>query len=306
MTSHMRLAAVLLPSAVFLVMLGPAVTARSAQGSEKSIFISVLDAAGNPVTDLKAEELALQEDTGVREVIRIKTATQPLAITVMGDTTKAAGNVGGMAGKSGELIRDIRNSLTDFSRAIAAASPESQISVMEFGQAAITITKFTNSLAEVEKGITKLFPKPDADSVLIEALIEANKLLVSRDTPRRAIIVVNIEPGVEQSRSEPQKVIDGFRTSRAALWAASFKLGQNTNATRDLMLNQLAQYTGGRREFIVGPSALETLLKSYAAALVAQYEVTYNRPATDKPAQSLRVGTTRTGVKLYASAFAPK
>jgi hypothetical protein len=76
------------------------------------------------------------------------------------------------------------------------------------------------------------------------------------------------------------------------------------NPTRDIVLNALTKNTGGNREFIVGQSALVTVLRSYADALTAQYELTYKRPG--KSAQVVQVGTTRQGIKLHASGYAPQ
>ena len=51
-----------------------------------------------------------------------------------------------------ELIRDIRVALSQFVKDIAAGSPESQMQIMEFGQAAIPVTKMTSNVAELRKG----------------------------------------------------------------------------------------------------------------------------------------------------------
>jgi hypothetical protein len=315
MTTHLRSWALVAASAVLVVS---GVAARTQGAGDKTVFVSVMDDNGKPVTGLPATAFAIREDNTPREVIGVKPATQPLFITLLGDTTAGAGNNAMMNQSAGrgntagvnaaqggtELIRDIRNSLTGFAKHVAGASPQSQMAVMEFGQAALTITNFTANAADVEKGINRLFPKPGAASVLLEALIEANKQIAKKDSPRKAIIVVNIEPSDEQSREEPNKILEAFRNSRASLWAASLQRGDLRNPARDLVLSRLTQITGGRREFIVGPSALETLLLDYAAALASQYEVTYKRPATDKPPQVVQVGSS--GGKVYANAFAPK
>ena len=308
MTSHIRWSWTLLPAAALIVAFTPDLVARSQGAGTKSIFVSVLDDAGKPVTGLTAADFAVREDNSPREITSVKPATQPLFIALLGDTTRNAGATG-MSGRSSagsELIRDIRNSFAGFAKRIAAASPESQLSVMEFGQAAITITNFTNALPEVEKGIGRLFPKPGAASVLLEALVEANKQIEKKNSPRKALVVVNIEPGDEQSRQEPNKIIEAFRNSGASLWAASLQNGELRNPARDLVLNRLTQITGGRREFILSPAALENWLNVFAAALTNQYEVSYTRPASDKPTQIVGVGITREGAKPYASYFPPK
>ena len=276
--------------------------------SQKSIFVSVIDASGKPVLGLTAADFLMREDKSPREISSVKPATQPLFVTMLGDTSKAAGNAG-MAGRNAsgsELIRDIRTAFMTFAEALAAMSPGSQMSLMEFGQAAIPITRFTPSLPEIEKGISRLFPKPGAASVLLDALIDANKEIAKRNSPRRALVAINIEPGVEEGGREPNKIVQAFQASQASLWVASLQEGELRNPQRGMVLDQLTRFTGGRREFILASSALESLLKDFAAALSNQYEVIYNRPAADKPPQVVEIGTTRQGVRVYANAFAPK
>ena len=184
------------------------------QSVEKSIFVSVVDGSGKPVNDLTAAEFAIREDNMNREIVAVKPATQPLFVQILADTSKQAGSVGMMsraetASGGSELIRDIRTSLLGFVKHVAAAAPTTQIALMEFGQASIPVVNFTSNAADLEKGINRLFPKPDANSVLLEAMIEANKQLEKRPSPRRAIVVLNIEPGDEQSRDQPNAILAG-------------------------------------------------------------------------------------------------
>lgn len=306
-----RYRVLLLPLVVILALVA-GVGART-QAADKSVFVAVVDPSGKPVKDLTMAEFAIREDNMIREVTGVKPATQPLFIQILADTSKQAGSQGLMskaetsAGAS-ELIRDIRASLTGLVKHLAAGAPDAQMALMEFGQAAIPVTDFTTKTADLEKGITRLFPKPNASSVLLEALMDANKELEKKPSPRRAIMALNIEPGIEESRQQPNAIVEAFRKSGASLWAVSLQQGELRNPQRDLVLNQLTKYTGGRREFIVGQSAIENWLKIYADALMNQYEVTYKRPESRTPAVQVQVGlnTARQGLRVHANAFAPK
>lgn len=308
--SSMRrwLAVCLIPVAVLAVG-RPGVSARS-QGTDKTVFVAVTDAAGKPLTDLKVNEFAVREDNVNREVVGVKPATQPLYLYLLADTTRQAGNNGmmGRATSSGgtELIRDIRGSLTDAIRALYKLQPEAQTALMEFGQAAITVTKFTNKVQDLERGINRLYPKPEAGSVILEAMIEASKQLSKAPSPRRAIITLNIEPGEEESRQEPKKLWESLRDSGVNLWSVSVQTGQLRNPNRDVVLNELTKLTGGRREFQIGPSAIKNAMVLFAETLASQYELTYKRPDSSANVQMLQVGTTRPGSKTHATYFAPK
>jgi hypothetical protein len=286
----------------------PAVKASS-QGVDKTIIVGVVDASWKPAPGLTVKDFAVREDNIEREVVSVKPATDPVYLYILADTSRQAGNQGmmGRDTSSGgtELIRDIRGSLAEAVKKLYAAKPDSQTALMEFGQAAIPITKFTNKLQDVEKGIGRLFPKPDAGSVLLEALIDSAKALAKVPSRSRAMISVNIEPGEEESRQEPQKVLDALRASGATLWSISLNKGSMRNPARDVVLNRLTQITGGHREFLIGPSAIENMLKRYVDVLTSQYEVTYKRPAASTSAVEVRVAV-RAGLKAHSSWFAPK
>lgn len=305
---HLRVIPALVVVSAALAWTAPTLTGL--EQDEKILYLSALDAKGNAVTDVKASDVLIREDNQDREVVSVKVSTQPLQIVLLADTTKEAGNTGMMSRQdstagAAELIRDIRVALTSFSRDIMAANPASQIEVMEFGQAAVPVAKLTSNIADIEKGINRLFPKPNADSVLLEAIVEASKTLGKAKATRPIIAVLNIEPSNEQSRQEPQKMVDELQKTLAQLWAVSLQKTQATNERRGVVLGTLTKNTGGRRESIVGQAALETLFKQYAANLLGQYEVTYRRPAGTK-AQYVQVGVMRNDLKLLANVFAPK
>lgn len=287
----------------------PALTAT--EQNEKTIYLSVVDKDGKSVKDLATQDVLIREDNQDREVVSVSVAKEPLAIVLLADTTKSAGSVGMMSRSntttgSSELIQDIRKSMAAFVKTMSTASPESQMELMEFGQAAITVTKMTSNVADLEKGINRLFPKPDAASVLLEAIVEASKLLSKAKTPRRAIVVLNVEPGDEQSRQEARKMNEELQKSRAGLWAVSLQVGTIKNETRGLVLEALTKNTGGRREFIHSQAALEVMLSTFADNLTSQYAVTYRRPGNVTQAKIVQVGIMRQGLGLHASIFAPQ
>jgi VWFA-related protein len=270
------------------------VVAAPRAASDKTIFVTALDDNGSPVKGLTLEDFRLREDGVDREISDVKPATDPLQVVLLADTTSGAQ----------DILQDLRKSLTGFVNQVLTVSPDAPIKIMEFGQAAVTVAPYSTSTADLEKAINKIVGKPNAQSVLLEALIAASNDLSKRPSRRRAIVSVNIEPNDEQSREEPKKIQESLQKSGAQLWAVSFQKGQLRNPARDLVLNALTRSTGGQREFIVGISAMEPILKRYADALTFQYAVTYKRPG-DK-AQVVQVGTVRQGVKLYASGFAPQ
>lgn len=301
-----RISLWILPVAFALAVM-PTLSAR--QGT-KTMYLIFLDAQGLPITDLTQAEIAVAEDGKEMPIVSAKLATQPLSVMMLADTTKAAGGGGldrrsSSATSAGEMIRDVRAAFSEFANDIAAKNPANEMGLMEFGQASIMVTNFTTKVEDIQKGITRLFPKPDADSVLLEAIMESAKELSKRKTDRRAIVSINIEPGTEASREPPNNILRQLGSSHAPLFSVSLQKGDSRNQSRGVVLPQLATQTGGHHETIVGQSALVGMLKTYAAALNAQYEVVYTRAAGAMPA-GFQAGVRRPNVTVLASRFPPQ
>jgi hypothetical protein len=262
--------------------------------SDVSIFASVIDASGQPITDLVATDFAIREDGLDREVVSAKRATQPLSVALLADTTTAAEG----------YVPDLRAGFKAFIETVLQAEPESQLSLWEFGQAAVRIQDFTSDREVLLVPASRLFPKPRSASVLLEALYDSSKSLAGRPSHRRDIVAIKVEPAVEQSRREPPQVNESLIFTRAQLWIISVQKGQLANESRDLALNTLVRNAGGRREFIVAASAIEGYMRQYAAALTSQYEVTYRRPSG--PAKIVQTGVRREGARVIAGIAAPQ
>ena len=273
--------------------------------AEKSVFVSVLDGNGRPVKDVHLGDIVLREDGQDREIVTIKPATQPLSVAVLVDTAQGA-RVRDAYGTPEEYVRDLRVSVAAFAQQIFLLHPQASVSLMEFGQAAITMIGYTSDAAEIDKGVNRIVSRPGVGSVLGEALEAANKELAKRDSARRAIVSINLEPSDEQSFENAGSLKDAFRRSGAQLWSVSVQRGGLKNSRRDLVLNDFARLSGGRRDFVVGISAVPDILRAYASALAMQYEVVYKRPDASRTPQVLQTGTLLQNVRIHASGFPPQ
>ena len=88
----------------------------------------------------------------------MKPSTETLNVMLLADTTAAVD----------DMLLDVRTALIAFVNQVHAVSPNAQISLMEFGQAAVTAVPFTTSGPDLEKGINRLSGKPRSASVLLE------------------------------------------------------------------------------------------------------------------------------------------
>ena len=194
-------------------------------------------------------------------------ATQPLSVAFLIDTAQGT-RVTDKYGTPEEYVRDLRVATSAFAHQLLSLAPDAQVSLMEFGQAAVTMMKYTSDLTEYDKAVNHIVSRPGVGSVLAEALAAASKELAERPSARRAIVSVNLEPSDEQSIQNANPIKDAFRKSGAQLWALSVHRGELKNAGRDVVLNYFAKLTGGQRDFIVDISAMENILKAERDAKV--------------------------------------
>lgn len=286
------------------------VVARSGPEGTRTLYLSVLDGSGKPVKDFTADEIRMREDGKDVQIISVGPAQEPLQVVFLVDTSDSAV----------KLTQDIRRGVTAFIRQLHGVRSDAAIQLVEFGQAAVPTTTFTTDDEVLSKALEHMVGKPTADAVMLEAMQQAALDLSKRPSPRRAVVALNAEPSRELL-GDTNKIKEAFRKSVAQFWAVSLQIGavsygagpgadgrtsaaMSSNAMRNALLTQIAQSTGGQREAINSPAGIEVQLKQFADALTYQYEVVYRSTSTSP--KIVQVGTTRQGVKLHASGFAPQ
>jgi VWFA-related protein len=287
----------------FVGVFSLATAARTPQATgERSVYVTVLDSSGRPLTGLGVQDFGIKEDNVIREVTAVKPATDPLFLSVLVDTTPNVTN----------SVQELRTAVSSFVHDILAANPENKVSIGEFGGQAMTDVKFTSKAEDLDKFIPKIFPKPSGGSVLFEGLIDAGNNMQKATSPRRAIVTINMEPEEETSQMPVSSVAKAIQKGGASVWGISVQgiaaggnvtdttsttLGNTTgrNPNTDVLLSGLAQNTGGARIVLMSSAALEGQLKALAAVLNSQYLVTFTRPAGAKPAKDTVAGVARPG-----------
>ena len=262
---------------------------------ERTLVISVVDETGAPVMDVTPADVRVREDGIDGEVVAVRRASGPLFVQLLIDTTPGIE----------PYVSDIRKALIGFVQHVKQEDPAAEVGLMEFGQAAVPIVAITADTSALEKGIRTLFPRPRSASVLLEGVTAASRSLANRSTRRRAIVSFNVEPSDEQSRQSPATMLKSLEVSGSQVWSLSLQTGNRNNASRDVVLNEVAKRSGGQRDIIVTSSAIDQYLRRYASALLTQYELTY-RVVNPKRPRVVQTGTARPGTKVHASTFPPQ
>lgn len=276
-------------------------SAARAQVDERTVFVSVVDQAGAPVTDVTPADLVVKEDGLTREVLRVGPATTPLQVAVLVDNSIAAR----------DDIANLRDGLKAFVTALAG---KHELSLVAIADRPTLLVDTTSDVKALERGIGRIFAQPDSGTYLLDALVDTTRGLKKREAARPVIVAVLIEAAREFSNPSPDRVIDDLKSSYTRFEAvvvtspgsASMSMATKEGRDRAQVLDRGTSSTGGRRQDLLSSMALADRLKLLAAQLDQQVEVVYARPKTLIPPSTVTVSSTRAGTTARGVAGRPK
>jgi hypothetical protein len=262
------------------------------------MFVSVVDRAGQPITDLSAREFVVREDGVVREVLAAVKADGPITLALLVDISQAATGV----------VPDVRRGLTAFVRQIGGSNP---IAVTTFAERPTILQDYTLVVPEVVRGVERIFPVPGSGTCLLQALKEISAGFARRTFDRGAIVAITTE-GPEFSDLDDQQIVPLLRDSGASLNAFVFQslapqdFSDLNVRSRAAVLDRGPRLTGGRRVDLLSSTAIDGALKTLGAQLTNEYRITYGRPETLIPPEKIEVSVTRPGLDARGTPIRPK
>jgi VWFA-related protein len=284
----------------------PAVRAAGQDAVSRTVYVSVVDKEGAPVTDMQAADFEVKEGGKVQE-IAAKPATAPLRVSILVADWGTGSFQAGMAGFMEKLLGH-----AEFQLVSVLPQP-------------VTVTDFTTDTVQLSEGLNHLGQRgrqPGAQ--LLEAIRDTARSIPAEG--KRAVILVlrignegvsplsgsSVRDAVRDSGAILEVVSVGVRTAAAP--SAGGGVGFSSAAARAQMEDDearqsafaLAQVmgdgskeTGGRNEHVIS-TTLVPMLESIADELLHQYEITYTLPAGQKPSDKLEVKSTRKDVTVRA------
>lgn len=279
----MRLRHVLILAAALAVAAATGASAARAD-TPRTVYLSGIDAKGDPVTDLTAADLVVKEDGKDRAIAELKIATTPMDIVFMVDDSG-----------SGVFQASALTVLQTFLE-------HAKISIMQFVPQAVKLTEFTDDVKLIQEALNKLGPrgKVDHDGEQVnEAIGEAARVLRQRKAARPVIIIFTIG-GAGGNVRNANFIMDELRDSGAML-----NVLYVSNSDVGMIIGDGPRHSGGRIEQATGVNALPGAVKKLIDTISTQYVLTYTLPDGVKPSERLNVSTTRKGVKLFAPARIP-
>jgi Ca-activated chloride channel family protein len=247
------------------------------------------------VTTLSPSDFVVREGGVAREVLRVQPASEPAQIALLVDTSAAIEpNVG-----------DMRRALERFFKEVGGRH---EIALIAYGERPTVLVDYTRDVKRLQSGLGMIFPRANAGTELLDAIVEAGRGLQLRKAERPVIVVFNAR-GQEFGERSHQSVIDALRPIPVALHALVLaRRGTKSPLSADQrQMQELEQsiaegtrLTGGRREELLTTMALGDKLHALLEDIDNQYKVTYARPKTLIPPETLEVTSKRPEITVRA------
>ena len=263
----------------------------------RTVFVSVVNKSGMPVTDLSADDFVIKEGGKDREIVGAGMTTMPLRIAIVVDD-------------NGTGI--FRYALVKFVERLQGRA-EFALSTVQ-GQH-LKLLDYTSNLERVSGALNQLNARPATNDggQLLEGIFETAKDFQKRRTQRPIIVVLTVG-GEEHSTLPAQHVLDELEKSGAALNVIAIHssalramvtvskpsalLDSNLNLSE--VLGDGPKQSGGKRDEIVAAPGIVTGLQELAEALRNQYAVSFSRPDRPKDTEKLSVSVKRAGLTVRA------
>jgi hypothetical protein len=253
---------------------------------------------------LGAADFTVTEDGVAREILNAVPATAPLQVALLIDNSDAAE----------PLVPYLRKAAGAFVQRVLEATPESEISIMTFGERPVTQVPFTSSSIPLLRATGSLIWRSGSGAYMIQAVMESSKALKKHGATRPVIVVFATEEGPEFSDYRHERVVEALRAAGATLWSVAYQPPASRTAAdfatrpegheRLQVLDSVTVDSGGENKLVIAQSAIQDTFLSVATMLTSQYDVTYSRPVMLVPPQRLAVTVKRPGARLWAPRWA--
>ena len=279
--------------------IAPAVRAQQAI----QVFLSAVDEDGKPVTDLRAEDVAIQVDGSVCKLTKFEEINWPVKLQLMIDNGPV----------HNDALRQLREALRLF---LAELPTDMEVTIVSTDPAPRFIYKAGTDRIKMLSSLDLMTPDSGAPK-FIDAMAEAadrvNKDKIDKNKEKGnyfPVLMMVGSAGVEGSNPRDYQIAKLFKQVSDNAMTVHVIMQQNPNRSVDIAsgTNQievgirLTQGTGGRYEAINAETRLSTLLPEFGKQIAKshqrqshQYRITCQPTGGGTPKQ-IQANTTRSGL----------
>ena len=283
---------------------GPSLFAQCHEGEARQLFMFVVDQSGQPVLDVRAGEVSLEQGGAGCTVMGLHPERVPMKVALLVDNSDAA---------EGSL-----NSLRDGLRGFLDTLPEPhEVGLFTIaGQTRLRVD-FTTDRDELRGQAEALFVERHTATLLLDGLVETWKRRFTDDDPWPVFVVV-ANDGPEASRAVQEEEFNEFtrklydRAATVHVILVSSVEGARGRAPQIFQGGKLqttvsvflTENTGGSYRALAAATALPDALTELATAMRTQYQEVKDRYKvvyqceSDDPASAIRVGVIRSDVTV--------
>jgi von Willebrand factor type A domain len=223
--------------------------------ASRFVLASVEDKDGDPVPGLTADDFVVHEGGAECETLNTSPAQYPVAILM--DTSESAR----------KDFQQLRTAVRQFVDRLSGR----EVALYTFGERAMKVVDFTREVDNVWRAVDGPFAQPDAESHVLDAIIESAKNIQKREAPVSLIVAVSTGSNDQSSRT-PREVLEAVMPSRSMIHVVEMRSPQASGRLTNPR-GRRSSTSDRRAEAALG---LEELLRALADGTRGQYDLIYS------------------------------
>ena len=269
--------------------------AQTAWAQERQLFMLVTDRSGQPVADVTADEVVLEQEGSECTVKDVQLDAAPMKVALLVDNSDAAQ----------QSLNSMRDGLAAFLDTLPA---EHEVGLFTIAGQVRRRVDFTTDREDLKEQATGLFVDRNSGVVYLDGLVETWERRFE-DEDLWPVFVSLVYDGAEASRSVQDDEFNEFARELVGRGATVHAILVSTRggAIQTTISTFLTQNTGGMYRALAAATALPETFTELAETMGAQYETVKDRYRVlfecdpDNPAAGIAAGVSRAavGVRLF-------
>ena len=237
------------------------------------VFISPVDASGQPVTDLKPEEIAMTENGAPGKVLSVDRHSLPIKLTITVDNGR----------ESATALAVFRTGLTGL---VEALPPDLEVTFITTAPQPAMRVRPTTDRAQITQGISRFGVEPDEPARFSDALVEYAERLEKDFKDKKltyAPVLVMVSTSAQEGSSLQRDTIEkALKTllARGARVSVAMTTTKPTdadsvdflkNGRQALIAGPVVQASGGKFETMVAFAQMATLLPAWGKEIALSH-----------------------------------